>query len=181
MGNIKLKFCTLVFYTIILSTILLFVYAEICDAEDNPFEISIVGEPTYKITNTIERNGRIIGKSYKINIIFSNTGYEKSDKIEVNLTDQEGFILTQRTYFNAGETKTITFNWSTINIKNQELKVNFYPSDLDTPLNKYNSGQKIFTIKIAGNGMPSASTPGFEIVFLLTAIFVVTFIFRRKS
>jgi len=180
-GNIKSKFCTLIIYTIILSIILLFSFVEIINAEENPFEISIVDEPTYKLTKIIERNGRIIGKSYQISIILTNTGYQKTDQIEINMSDQEGFVLTQRTFINAGETKTITFNWSTIKIINQELKINYYPSDLDTPLNKYNSGQKIFKIKIAENGMPGTSTPGFEIILLIISILVVTFKFKRKT
>jgi hypothetical protein len=180
-GNIKSKFCALVLYTITLSTLLIFALAEICNADDDTYKISIIDEPTYKITNTIEKNGRIIGMSYQINIIFTNTGYQKSGEIEVNLTDQEGFVLIQRTYLNAGETKTIIFNWSTINIKNQKLIVNYYPSNLDIPLDNFNSGQKIFTIKIADGSMPSTSTPGFEIILLITATLFVSYLLKRNG
>jgi hypothetical protein len=165
---------------IVFSAILFISLDENCVAEESPFYISIKGEPTYKLTNTIERNGRVIGKSYKIDIIFTNSGNYKSDEIEVNLTDQEGYTLIQRTYFNAGETKTITFNWSTVNIINQKLQVNYYPSNLDTAWNNYNSGKKSFTVKVVDSSIPGASTPGFEIILLIATILCITFLIKRK-
>ena len=152
-----------------------------CFAEEDTYNISIKDEPTYKLTNTILRDGRILGKSYKIDVVFTNSGAFKSDEIEVNLTDQEGFTLSQRTFFNPGETKTITFNWSTINIKNQELQINFYPSNQDIIRNNLNSGRKSLTIKVDVSSVPGASTPGFEIVLLIAAILCVTTFLKRKN
>jgi hypothetical protein len=163
------------------SAILFFSLTINCFAEQDIYNISIKGEPTYKLTNTIVRNGRVLGKSYQIDVVFTNSGAYKSDEIEVNLTDQEGYTLTQRTFFNPGETKTITFNWSTVNIKNQELKINFYPSNLDTAKNNFNSGGKSLTIKIDDGSMPSASTPGFEIGLLIAAVLGVVFFIKRKN
>jgi len=152
-----------------------------CYAEDDTYNISIKDEPTYKLTNTILRDGRVLGKSYQIYVVITNSGAFKSDEIEVNLTDQEGYTLSQRTFFNPGETKTITFNWSTINIKNQELQINFYPSDLDIARNNLNSGKKSLTIKIEEGSVPGASTPGFEIGLLIAAILGVVFFIKRKN
>jgi hypothetical protein len=151
-----------------------------CIADESSFKISIEGEPTYKLTNTIVRNGKTLGKSYEIDIIFTNSGNQKSDEIEVNLTDQEGYILTQRTIFYPGETKIITFNWSTMNMLDQKINVNYYPSDLDTPWNKYNSGKKMLTINVVDNSMPGTSTPGFEIILLITAFLFIIFSIKRK-
>ena len=165
----------------IFSAILFFSLTVNCIAEDGSYDLSIKGEPTYKLTNTIVKNGRVFGKSYQIDIVITNSGASKSDEIEVNLTDQEHYTLTQRTYFNAGETKTITFNWSTINIKNQELKINFYPSNQDTPRNDYNSGRKSLTLKVDDGSIPGVSTPGFEIILLIAAILFVTLFIKRKN
>ena len=150
-------------------------------AEGNLAEISILGEPTYKLNNTLEKNGMILGKTYQIDIILSNTGDIKSDEIEVNLTDEEGFSLSRRTYLEAGETKTISFTWSTINIRNQNLRANFYPSNLGTIWNKYNSGSKIFTIKVAGDGVSGTSTQGFELVYLIVALIGILILFKKNN
>jgi hypothetical protein len=168
-------------YTFIFLGIMFYSLSENCNAEENPANISIIGEPTYKLKNTFEKNGRILGKTFQIDIIFSNTGDLKSDEIEVNLTDEEGYVLSQRTYFELGETKTISFTWSTINIRNQILKVSFYPSDLDTLWNKYNSGYKIFTIKVNENNIPATSTPGFEILLTIIAIISFTYLMKKKG
>ena len=93
----------------------------------------------------------------------------------------EGDFETQPTYIEPGETKTISFNWSTINIRNQILKVNFYPSDLDTLWNKYNSGYKTFTIKVDDNNIPATSTPGFEILLAIIAIICFTYLMKKKG
>lgn len=152
-----------------------------CFAEEETYNISIKDEPTYKLTNTILRDGRVLGKSYQIDVVISNSGTFKSDEIEVNLTDQEGYTLSQRTFFNPGETKTITFNWSTINIKNQELQINFYPSNLDIARNNLNSGKRSLTIKVDEGSVPGTSTPGFEIGLLIAAILGVVFFIKRKN
>lgn len=181
MGNIKLKFCTLIIYTITFLGILFLSLSDNCNAEEDSAFISILGEPTYKLNNTIVRDGKTLGKTFQIDVVMGNTGDSISDEIEVNITDEEGFSLSRRTFFEPGETKTISFTWSTINIRNQKLRVFYYPSDLDTTWNKYNSGSKIFTIKVDDVSVPGASTPGFEIIFLLTAVIGITYIMKRKN
>lgn len=181
MGIIKSKFCTLILFIIVFLGVTFYSLTEKCYAEEYFSEISIQGQPTYIVTNTIIKNGRILGKSFKIDVILSNTGNIKSDEIEVNITDEEGFALSQRTYFEPGETKTISFNWSTINIRNQILKVSFYPSNLDTLWNKYNSGYKSFIIKVDDNNIPATSTPGFEIFLTIIAIICFTYLMKKKD
>jgi hypothetical protein len=166
---------------LIFSGIFFYLSTERCLGEEESFELSFIDEPTYKLKNTFEKNGRILGKSFQIDVIIGNSGNSKSDEIEINLTDQEGFILSQRTFFKAGESKTITFNWSTMNIRNQELYIRFYPSKVDTIRNKFNSGQKTFTIKVVDKGMSGTSTPGFEIFLLLSAIICFTYILRKRN
>lgn len=181
MENIKIKFCTLLLFIIIFFGISFSSLLEICSAEESDVNISILDEPTYKLNNTIIKNGKILGKTYQINIILGNTGSIKSDEIEVNLTDEEGFTLTQRTYFEPGETKTIYFTWSTIKIKNQNLKVYFYPFDTDTLWTKYNSGNKKFTIKVVDDGMTGTTTPGFEMILLIMTIISITYFMKKKD
>lgn len=152
-----------------------------CNAEVDRADVSISGEPTYKLTNTIVRNGRIIGKTFQIDIALSNAGDLRSDDLEVNITDEEGFSLSRTTYLEPGETKIISFTWSTINMRNQQLKANFYPLDLDTEWNEYNSGSKAFTIKVVNDGLPGTSTPGFEIILLITTIMSTAFLLKKKK
>lgn len=148
----------------------------------NQAQVSFLGEPTYKLITNIERNGKIIGKTFQINVTLHNSGKLRSDELTVNLSDDEGFTLTRdKIYLDQGETKTVSFTWSTTVSKNQQIKVQFFPSNLDTVWNEYNSGSTTFTIKVTDNGgFPATSTPGFEIVVFLSAITILIFLLKKK-
>jgi hypothetical protein len=164
----------------LLFSFLFYILSERCEAEEDYADVSILGEPTYKLTNKIIKNRKILGKEYQIDIIMFNSGNIRSDEIEINLTDKEGFSLSQRTYFQPEETKTISFNWSTMIMKNQDLRVNFYPSNLKTKWTEYNSGYRIFKIKVVNDSdIPATSTPGFEIFLLISALIGFAFLLKR--
>jgi hypothetical protein len=99
----------------------------------------------------------------------------------VNITDEEGFSLEKHSFFSPGESKIISFTWSTLLNRDQKITVNFFPSDLDTVWTQYNSGSKTFTIKIDDeDGLPATSTPGFEFVIVILAVIMYVFLDRKK-
>lgn len=151
-------------------------------AEENRAEISFLGKPTYTLTNEIIKNDRIVGRSYLIKINLQNTGTKKSEELVVNITDEEGFSLRNLTYINPGESKIISFTWSTLLIRDQEITANFYPSDLDARWTKYNKGKTTFTIKMdnENDGITATNTPGFEFLILIFAMIFLTIIYKRR-
>jgi hypothetical protein len=146
-------------------------------AEEEYAQISIKGTPTYELISQNTSGNRII-RRFKIYITFENKGNVSSDKIKVNLTDAEGFVLDKTFSINSFETKVITFDWSTIFNENQELKINYGPADLGVTRTKYNSGKTSLTIKVVEND-GGGSTPGFEIMTLTIAILFSIF-FKEK-
>lgn len=180
MGSIKSKFLTLVIFVLTLN--LFFITFTEKSVAVNQAQVSFLGEPTYRLITNIERNGQVIGKTFQINVTLHNSGKLMSDELTVNLSDEEGFTLTRdKIYLDQGETKTISFTWSTTVNKNQQIKVQFFPSNLDTVWNEYNSGSKTFTIKFTDNGgLPATSTPGFEIVAFLSAVAFLILLLKKK-
>ncbi len=122
------------------------------------------------------KNNEIIGIIYEINVTLVNSGLIKSDEITVNLTDEEHFFLSKEIVLNPGQNKTISFNWSTLLIKNQQIIIGYYPSNPDTGWNKCNSGSKVFTIYIKDEEKNKATAPGFEIILLLISILIFIFL-----
>lgn len=173
MDVIKVKFFSLILTLIVTCFIFSLYIINNCIAEENK-GVHFVGEPSYKLTNTIIKNNRVIGKSYEINITMYNAGEVKTDILIVNLSDEDS-SLKQEIYFERNETKTISFNWATVKIRDQRLQVRFYPKDLETVRNEYNSGSIAFTIDISDtDGIPATSTPGFEALLSLLLIIMVT-------
>jgi hypothetical protein len=157
------------------------IFAEKGTAVDQS-QVSILGEPTYSLVRDIERNGQIIGKTFQINVTLYNSGDLRSDQLTVNLTDEEGFILYRdNVYVDPGKTAVISFTWSTTTIRNQNIIVNFYPTTLDTIWDEYNSGSTSFSVKVRDDsGLPATSTPGFEIITLLSAVAILIFLLKKK-
>jgi hypothetical protein len=148
-----------------------------CKAEDQ-VGVYIVGEPSYQLTNSIIKNNILIGQTYQINVTLYNSGYTRSIEFIVNLTDKDS-SLKKNISLGPGETKVVSFTWSTVKIKDQRLIIYFFPSDLDVIRTRYNSGSKSLTIKIENDKeLPATSTPGFEIILVITAIFIG--ILRKK-
>ena len=180
--EIKLKFF------VGMLTIFLFIglFSEIIiersSAEEQRAEILILGEPTYTLTNKVIKNNRVIGRTYIIDVTFYNSGDARSEELVVNLTDEEGFSLENIIFLNPGETKIISFTWSTIINRDQRVTVNFFPLNLDVDRTQYNSGSKVFTIKIGdGSNLPATSTPGFELIVMIIAIIVFMFFQKKKE
>lgn len=170
---IKLKFFSLTLNLILISFIFLLYITNNCIAE-NDKGVHFVGEPSYKLTNTIIKNNRVIGKSYEIYITMHNAGLKNSDILIVNLSDEDS-SLKQEVYFEKNETKTISFIWSTVKISDQRLHVHFYPKDLETVRSVFNSGSIAFKIEISDNdGIPATSTPGFEALLIVILIIIIS-------
>jgi hypothetical protein len=149
-----------------------------CIAAD-PEGIHFIGEPTYRLVNTIKKNDGIVGKTYEINVTLKNGGITKTDFFIINLS-YGSESLQQKTKLIPDETKIISFTWSTVDIRNQRIVISFYPEDIEATKNKYNTGSTSLTIMMNDvDGIPATSTPGFEIGFLL--ILVILILFYRKS
>jgi hypothetical protein len=171
-SDIKYKFFLLVIFILIISIFFPISTLDTCKAEDQ-VGVYIVGEPSYQLKKSIIKNNKLIGQTYQINVTLYNSGYSRSVEFIVNLTDEDG-SLKKNISLEPGETKVVSFTWSTIKIKKQRLIINFYPSDLDVIRTKYNSGSKSLTINIKDNAqLPATSTPGFEIILVLIAICIV--------
>ena len=172
MGHIKLKFFATIFFICAFQIIVI----NRLHVQANQAKISIYGEPTYKLIKDIKQNNEIIGKTYEINVTLVNSGLETTDEITVNLTDEEHFSLSRKIFLNPNETEIVSFNWSTLLIKDQQIKISYYPTNPDTNWNQYNSGSKIFTVLITDEKDTKAtSTPGFEMVLVITSMLIIIF------
>lgn len=150
-------------------------------ARDNGYDLDFVGEPEYELVNTVNRGGKVIGWSYKVNVKIQNSGDVKSKETIVNLTDEEGISLSKIIKVDPGETKTIQFNWSTLSSKDQKIASSFYPLSLDTSHTSYNSGSTTFTIIIdEKDTVPATSTPGFELIIVLFAITGILILKKKR-
>jgi hypothetical protein len=151
-----------------------------CIAQKNRAEVSFLGEPTYELVNKLEKN-TIIAWTYNIEVILQNTGDKKSDELFVNLSIK-GDSLKQRVIIEPGNTSTASFTWPFFSDKDQKFNVNFYPVDMGTPRNVYNSGKTSFTLIIEeADGLSSTSTPGFEIILLISSFVIISILLRKKQ
>ena len=182
MGHIKLNLSSLVISIFLFLCLFSIILTSGRDVRATGAGVSIVGEPTYRLTNSVIKNNEVLGKTYEINITLRNGGDSRSDELTINLADEEGFSLNKTAVLQPDETKVISFTWSTITIKNQVLLISFYPSNLDTDPNEYNSGSKTFTIHVTDEAdLPAASTPGFEIIFVITAIIILISLRKKRN
>jgi hypothetical protein len=142
--------------------------------------VHFVGEPTYEVTNSIEKNNVVIGKTFLINFTLKNGGESRSDLLLINLsTDDES--LKQEIIIEPDETQTVSFTWSTVIIKNQKFRIKFYPKDLEIPRDKYNSGSIDFTINMNdSDGLTATSTPGFEAIYFILLILLFLLIKDKR-
>lgn len=152
---------------------------ENCYAEEQRAEISIIGEPTYTLTNRVIKDNKVLGRTFLVDVTIHNAGNLRSEELVVNLSDEEGFSLANYTYLDPGETKIISFTWSTMINRDQKITINYFPLDLDADWNQYNSGSKTVMIKIE-DGLPATSTPGFEIISVIMAIIILAFLWKKK-
>lgn len=165
------------FFTSLFSGLLI----ENCSAEGQRVEVSILEEPTYMLTNKVIKNNRVLGRTYIVSVTIHNAGNLRSKELVVNLSDEEGFSLSNYTYLDPGETKIISFTWSTTINRDQLATINFFPSDIDAEWNQYNSGSKTFTIKIGNeDGLSATSTPGFEFLLVIIAVILIAFLLKKK-
>lgn len=155
---------------------------ENCYAEEQRAEISFLGEPTYVLTNKVIKNNRVIGRTYLIDVTLYNTGNLRSEELVINLSDEEDFSLVNYTNLHPGETKTIPFTWSTMINRDQRITISYFPANLDTDWNQYNSGSKTLTIKIgAEDGLSATSTPGFEFMLVIMAFILFTILLKKDK
>jgi hypothetical protein len=153
-----------------------------CSAEEQQADISIIGDINYTLTNRLVKNNRVIGRTFEVSVTLQNVGNKKSDELVVNLSDEEGFSLSNLTYLDPGETKVITFIWSTMINRDQKITINFFPSDIGIDWNEYNKGSKNCLIKIKDNdGLTATNTPGFEFLLIILAIMLIVIVSKKRK
>ena len=153
-------------------------------AQDQHAELKFDGQPTYKILEEFRRGDVIVGYSFQIDIRIQNIGKLRSDEIKINLTDEEGFVLVNNTFFDPGETKTISFTWSTLSDIDQNIIVRYFPANLDTEKTVFNTGKTNFKLVIGEEDyIPGTSTgiPGFELILIIFAVITIVTLKRKKK
>jgi len=156
-------------------------------AERHGANVSFAKEPTYELVNRIIKNNKVIGWVFHINVYLQNTGDTRSEELIVNLSDEEGFSLMKTIYLDPGENKTVTFTWSTVPsreapTKDKQLTIRYFPANIDTIRNKYNSGITTLTVIIEGkDGIPATGIPGFEIPLLMLTLILIVLYQKKKN
>ena len=179
--EMKIKF--FIIGTLFLLLACSFFTATISAAERHGANVSFAKEPTYELVNRLTKNNKVIGWVFHINVYLQNTGDRRSEELIVNLSDEEGFSLMKQVILEPDENKTVTFTWSTISSKDQQLTIKYFPADLDTIWNKYNSGITTLNVIVEGkDSIPATGIPGFEIpLLMLTLIFIVLYQKKKKT
>jgi len=179
---IKTKVLILVLIVSVIIALLTTMLTQNTRAEENRAEIIFADEPTYKLVNVLTKNNQEIGWTYQIDIKLKNIGSKKSDELIVNLSDDEGFSLSNYTYIEPGETKDISFRWSTIQKRDHILTIRYFPADLDKTWNIYNSGiRKLIISYKPSNEIKSTSTPGFETMSAFISIITIILLYRTRK
>lgn len=174
--RIKSKFVMILFIGMICS----FTLCEMIKAEA---VMQFEKEPTYEfISEEKNSEGQIIGRRYEIYMYLKNTGDEKTVDLVVNLSDEEETPgLKNYTYFEPGESKTITFGWSTRFIRDQTLNIKYYPENLGAERTNNNSGETTLTIVMGDvGGQTTTETPGFDLLIMIVAIILLIIAGKKK-
>ena len=178
MGHINKKLFNLLTILMLLGFLTVIV-SESCLAKKN-YDIQFTDEPTYELETTIKKGNTVVGKNYMIHVPLINLGTDRSEKITVNMSDEEGFDLYQYVYINPGETKDVTFNWSTVLLRDQIVKIYFYIAN-DGSTSASNSGSFRLKIEMDDVYMPATHTPGFELISIMLAIIVSLLLFKKRN
>lgn len=152
------------------------ILTEICNAEDRDYNISI-GDATYEVIK-IDDSKTTVVVYYKIGIVLHNSGNKISDDITLEMKDALGVYPRNGTIL-PGESREFVFDdWPLMGLGEHLIDIGFYPTDLNIPRGEYNSGSTSLVLSADGKG-DDKSTPGFELVSLMSAIALYLFI-RKK-
>ncbi|KAA0007764.1 MAG: hypothetical protein DRN01_05750 [Thermoplasmata archaeon] len=140
-------------------------------------EISLVD-----VSHTLKKERQAGGwtiRTYIINVTLANNGDTASVDTTVDVEDNEGFILHKNTTLNPGETKVLSFEWTTKNPQQQIVNISYGPTSKNVPHTSYNSGKTTLTIEaLPGYENNGKKTPGFEFMFLVAALLML--VYKRK-
>ncbi|KYK21108.1 hypothetical protein AYK25_03785 [Thermoplasmatales archaeon SM1-50] len=147
----------------------------VCVAQSN-VSIKDVSVELIKIRPPV---GETIIREYRIRVLLCNTGDTISSAISVKFQEPEGsgnLTMQPLSYsLQPNEEKTFVFeNWPTILSGDVPLNISFGPASHYVNQDSTNSGFYVYTLTIA-NGKTTTSTPGFEIIILLMALFALMF------
>jgi len=112
---------------------------------------------------------------YNINITFQNHDNEPSLNTTIKFVDIDGSQIFHYDTFLSNEIKSIIKEIPLPILDSQELIISYYPTDAYVSNTSGNSGE----ITLMIGDVDSGSTPGFEIIILISAIILFMF-FKRK-
>ena len=145
-------------------------------------QVEILGEPTYecyKVTSS--------GYYYYINVTFYNSGDETSDSIDIKILENNNVVCSSEeslgVVFQQYETKTFTFNWSTI-LKSKILEIVYGPSSPNIQsIPGVNSGSKLININYDTLTNNENNTPGFEFNLMIISIIlcIILLLYKKKT
>ena len=177
---IKVKALLIVLFISVLIAVAVTSFTKQTKAEEQRAELIFAEKPSYTLVKELERNDEIIGWSYQFFVKIQNIGNNRSDLTMVNITDDEGFTLSKQVTIEPNETETVIFDWATITKKDHSIHVSFYPADLDSKWNKYNrASTKIILKMLDEEDISGTSTPGFELLTLITIMATFTIILKK--
>lgn len=152
------------------------VFGSVCEGQQAHVSVKDV---TVQLIKTRPPVGGMIIREYEIRAILCNTGDISSVNITVQFKDpelgiNENLTLQPKSYpLQPNEEKTFVFeNWPTALSGNVILNISYEPSSPNIVHTAYNSGHYLYTIQI-GNTETTPSTPGFEILFVIIALFII--------
>lgn len=153
------------------------VLTEICNAEGRDYNISIE-DTTYEVIKIDDSKATVV-VYYKISIVLHNSGNKISDDITLEMNDAFGVYLRNGTILPGGSREFVFDDWPLMGLGEHLIDISFYPTDLNIPREEYNSGSTSLVLSADSKG-DDKSTPGFEIILVITAIIVITFLGRKR-
>ncbi|MCX6665732.1 MAG: hypothetical protein NT038_06705 [Euryarchaeota archaeon] len=173
----KSKMCLIVTVGIILIGLFSQILIQTCTAESAKLSIT---STTYKVSKTTVIGGRAY-VFYNISIVMHNAGAEISQNTTLYFIDDEGIPAYRENMFAPGEYKEFTFNeWPLTGTGEHQINISYYPTDQNVLATGDNSGISTFNVSSDGSTPSQKSTPGFEIIVLLSAIVLISLIKRKR-
>jgi len=147
---------------------------EMCNAEDEYYKISM--DVSSEFVKATESGGKT-WTFFNIIIALYNSGNVKSDNITVKLQDEDANYTREGSVM-PGENKTFIFvEHPLLGLGEHKIDISYYPTDLTVRTNNDNSGSTILTVGYDNDD--DASTPGFELTFIIIAAAFV-FLIRKR-
>lgn len=152
------------------------------------FSISVASEQTQlSITQKTAEQGKTIGTGlqtaayYNITIILYNAGNITSPLITLGIQDEADGIWTNKTGTVTAQDSTefLFTNWPIIGPGEHTIRITYGPTDDSIARTSFNSGTDALILGVTAIEDDTQGTPGFELLVLLSALFVILLLKQR--